>query len=247
MICTTCAVAHRSLGVHVSKPRPATPETVDRFALALMRTLGNANVNAIFEKELRRNQAHHEEKPVVNSNSVQREFFMRRKYAEKAYTEEIWIEPEKVLRLMYDSIADDLSMELFQAIVWGADHSFQHPQEEGRTPLAQAVMYGDPVMVEMLIQNMPPGKDILRQQELRGWTPLHYAAYQDDRDLVELLLWRGGNALVVERDWDSNTPLDACCQHNENPQSLGLLQAAMDSVRARKGFPLSPSKSEVVA
>jgi hypothetical protein len=43
---------------------------------------------------------------------------------------------------------------------------------------------------------------------------LHYASYQDDPGLVELLLLRGGTAMSMMKDNDGLTPLEVAQRHN---------------------------------
>jgi len=91
-------------------------------------------------------------------------------------------------------------------------------------------MYRSPVCVELLLQQ--PGVDI-KCAEVRGWTPLHYAAYQDDEELVEIILLRGGNKLTLEQDIEGFTPLQTTRNHREKPACELLLVQATDKARGK--------------
>jgi len=65
------------------------------------------------------------------------------------------------------------------------------------------------------------------------WTPLHYAAYQDDYALVEVILLRGGSKLVLEHDVEGFTPLQTARNHNERPACEHLLLQAAEKARGK--------------
>merc|ERR1712150_27244 len=95
---------------------------------------------------------------------------------------------------MGTAIEENDPFQILEAIAFGAD----------RNELLHAVSFANVVCVELLIKNGAKltGKDI------RDWTCLHYAAFQNDIPALKLLLQRGANMLINEKDVDGLTPLD---------------------------------------
>jgi Arf-GAP/coiled-coil/ANK repeat/PH domain-containing protein len=137
---------------------------------------------------------------------------------------------------MFNAIENGLLPQLIESLAWGANPQWPNPQAENRCALHQAVMYSNIIIVECVIQFMTAE---LNGKELRGWTPIHYAAYQNDKALVELLLLRGGSQLACELDAGGQTPLSSaqaqCAASGEAivPEVQQLLQAAEEKVRDR--------------
>lgn len=137
---------------------------------------------------------------------------------------------------MFTAIENGQLGPLIESLAWGANPSWSNPTAENRSALHQAVMYSNLVIVECVIQFMSTE---LNSKELRGWTPIHYAAYQNDPALVELLLLRGGSQLALELDAGGQTPLASalaqCAASGEtiDAEVKQLLQAAEEKVRAR--------------
>jgi len=67
--------------------------------------------------------------------------------------------------------------------------------------------------------------------DVRGWTPLHYAAYQDDPVLCELLLYRGGSVLATTLSGENQTPLEVARQYNPDkpPNVTTVLEKALQT------------------
>jgi uncharacterized protein len=75
------------------------------------------------------------------------------------------------------------------------------PEEDGLTPLMEAVLTEQPEAMAVLLDH---GADVNRQ-DAEGWTALHYAARDYVLDAAKLLLERG--ARVDPQDAFGNTPL----------------------------------------
>ncbi|CAL8087136.1 unnamed protein product [Calicophoron daubneyi] len=80
-LCTHCAAAHRSLGVHVSKIRSLTLDNWEPELLHLMLNLGNNIVNQIYEANLSQHQIRIR-RPTGKSSSEQRRVWAKAKWAQ---------------------------------------------------------------------------------------------------------------------------------------------------------------------
>lgn len=225
-----CSGVHRSLGVHISKVRSPKFDKMDEDQIAFLTAIGNRKSNLIWEHQLI-TAALKAARPDPNSNNEMRDMWIRAKYELKSF---LGIPKGKKVkhfnRLAFQAILEDKPEDLLKALVWGADLSLQNVDEDGRTILHQAVMYGNPVCVECVVQSFPGAAGELSPQEARGWTPLHYAAYQDDVAVVRMLLARGGVALSLETENEGLTALQICLAHREDgavePESAALLRQA---------------------
>jgi uncharacterized protein len=92
----------------------------------------------------------------------------------------------------------------------------------GTSDVADAVMHGDGVGVEKLLEqhadvNAPQGD---------GATALHWAVYRSDKSMVDLLLRAGANPKVANHD--GSTPLWLACINGDAPIVAALLAAGAD-------------------
>uniref|UniRef100_A0A3P8YHY5 Arf-GAP with coiled-coil, ANK repeat and PH domain-containing protein n=1 Tax=Esox lucius TaxID=8010 RepID=A0A3P8YHY5_ESOLU len=88
-----------------------------------------------------------------------------------------------------------------EALAHGADVHSACEEEEGKTPLIQAVAGGSLIACEFLLQN---GADV-NQRDMRGRGPLHHATYLGHTGQVCLFLKRG--ACQTEVDEEGHDPL----------------------------------------
>jgi len=233
LICMECSGVHRSLGVHISKVRSTTLDKIDPFLLHYFQTVGNTNSNAIWEAALSGQKAR--SKPDPTASRAMREMWIKAKYQLKSFlAKDMEKDQERLNAGLFAAIENDSPLDVLKMLAWGANPGWKNMAQEGRTALHQAVMYGDLVCVECIAQHSIE----LGQAEIRGWTPLHYAAYQDDPQLVELLMLRGGTSLSLLKDNDGLTPLDIAVAHNPDkaggPESRSLLEAAVAKAKARE-------------
>jgi hypothetical protein len=231
LFCMECSGVHRSLGVHISKVRSATLDMLDGYLLRYFAAIGNANARSVWEAALLKNAGRG--RPNAASNQQMREMWIRGKYELKSFLGAVEKNKKRLQELLFEAIQNDAVLDVYRLLAWGADANAASDAQEGRAPLHHAVLYGNVILVEALIQFGAR----LNEKELRGWTPLHYASYQNDPNLVELLLLRGGTALVAERDQDALTPLETVMQYNA-PQDCATVRAILEQaekVHASKG------------
>ncbi|XP_061640732.1 arf-GAP with coiled-coil, ANK repeat and PH domain-containing protein 3-like isoform X2 [Phyllopteryx taeniolatus] len=106
-----------------------------------------------------------------------------------------------------------------EALAHGADVHAPSEEEDGKTPLIQAVMGGSLIACEFLLQN---GADV-NQRDMRGRGPLHHATYLGHTGQVCLFLKRG--ASQTEVDEQGYDPLSIAVQA-ANADIVTLLRLA---------------------
>ncbi|XP_013857582.1 arf-GAP with coiled-coil, ANK repeat and PH domain-containing protein 3b isoform X1 [Austrofundulus limnaeus] len=106
-----------------------------------------------------------------------------------------------------------------EALAHGADVHGSNEEEEGKTPLIQAVIGGSLIACEFLLQN---GADV-NQRDMRGRGPLHHATYLGHTGQVCLFLKRG--ASQTEVDEQGHDPLSIAVQA-ANADIVTLLRLA---------------------
>ncbi|XP_061074602.1 arf-GAP with coiled-coil, ANK repeat and PH domain-containing protein 3-like [Conger conger] len=106
-----------------------------------------------------------------------------------------------------------------EALAHGADVNLATEEDEGKSPLIQAVMGGSLIACEFLLQN---GADV-NQRDSRGRGPLHHATYLGHTGQVCLFLKRG--ATQTDGDEDGHNPLSIAVQA-ANADIVTLLRLA---------------------
>jgi ankyrin repeat protein len=93
-----------------------------------------------------------------------------------------------------------------------------------RTLLMEAIIFKKEDIVELLVKN---GADV-NARELKGWTPLHFAAQSYLPDTVKLLIEKGADINAV--DFYNNTPLHKALSFNAGRGEIivQLLKAGAD-------------------
>ncbi|XP_048097128.1 arf-GAP with coiled-coil, ANK repeat and PH domain-containing protein 3 isoform X1 [Alosa alosa] len=106
-----------------------------------------------------------------------------------------------------------------EALAHGADVNSVNDEDEGKTPLIQAVIGGSLIACEFLLQN---GADV-NQRDAKGRGPLHHATYLGHTGQVCLFLKRG--ATQNDGDEDGKDPLSIAVQA-ANADIVTLLRLA---------------------
>ncbi|XP_034552375.1 arf-GAP with coiled-coil, ANK repeat and PH domain-containing protein 3-like isoform X1 [Notolabrus celidotus] len=106
-----------------------------------------------------------------------------------------------------------------EALAHGADVNSVNDEDEGKTPLIQAVIGGSLIACEFLLQNAAD----VNQRDARGRGPLHHATYLGHTGQVCLFLKRG--ATQNEEDEDRQDPLSIAVQQ-ANADIVTLLRLA---------------------
>ncbi|XP_061731336.1 arf-GAP with coiled-coil, ANK repeat and PH domain-containing protein 3-like isoform X3 [Nerophis ophidion] len=106
-----------------------------------------------------------------------------------------------------------------EALAHGADVHCASEEEDGRTPLIQAVLGGSLIACEFLLQNAAD----VNQRDMRGRGPLHHATYLGHTGQVCLFLKRG--ASQTEVDEKGHDPLSIAVQA-ANADIVTLLRLA---------------------
>ncbi|XP_029973814.1 arf-GAP with coiled-coil, ANK repeat and PH domain-containing protein 3 isoform X1 [Salarias fasciatus] len=106
-----------------------------------------------------------------------------------------------------------------EALAHGADVNSVNEDDEGKTPLIQAVIGGSLIACEFLLQNAAD----VNQRDARGRGPLHHATYLGHTGQVCLFLKRG--ATQNDGDEDGQDPLSIAVQQ-ANADIVTLLRLA---------------------
>ncbi|XP_041801398.1 arf-GAP with coiled-coil, ANK repeat and PH domain-containing protein 3 isoform X4 [Chelmon rostratus] len=106
-----------------------------------------------------------------------------------------------------------------EALAHGADVNLVNDEDEGKTPLIQAVIGGSLIACEFLLQNAAD----VNQRDARGRGPLHHATYLGHTGQVCLFLKRG--ATQNDGDEDGHDPLSIAVQQ-ANADIVTLLRLA---------------------
>ncbi|XP_055079092.1 arf-GAP with coiled-coil, ANK repeat and PH domain-containing protein 3 [Periophthalmus magnuspinnatus] len=117
-----------------------------------------------------------------------------------------------------------------EALAHGADVNMSLEEEEGKTPLIQAVIGGSLIACEFLLQNAAD----VNQKDSRGKGPLHHATYLGHTGQVCLFLKRG--ATQNDEDDDGQDPLSIAVQQaNADIVTLLRLSRMNDEMREAEG------------
>uniref|UniRef100_A0A8C6SUM6 Arf-GAP with coiled-coil, ANK repeat and PH domain-containing protein n=1 Tax=Neogobius melanostomus TaxID=47308 RepID=A0A8C6SUM6_9GOBI len=117
-----------------------------------------------------------------------------------------------------------------EALAHGADVNLINEEEEGKTPLIQAVIGGSLIACEFLLQNAAD----VDQKDSRGRGPLHHATYLGHTGQVCLFLKRG--ATQNEEDDDGQDPLSIAVQQaNADIVTLLRLSRMNEEMRESEG------------
>lgn len=121
-------------------------------------------------------------------------------------------------------VADDMDR-----VKYLLDHG-AHPDArdgDGYTALGNAIRFGfTPIALYLLDHKADPNKT-----DLSGWSPLMYAAWSDDADMVKALVGRGAKTEVTA-EANGLTPLAIAAQNGKNKAAAALIDASADIEKA---------------
>uniref|UniRef100_A0A672NI14 Arf-GAP with coiled-coil, ANK repeat and PH domain-containing protein n=1 Tax=Sinocyclocheilus grahami TaxID=75366 RepID=A0A672NI14_SINGR len=221
LLCIECSGIHRSLGVHCSKVRSLTLDSWEPELLKLMCELGNSIINHIYEGSC-------EEQGLNGSTDVLVFESVVDSVTEEDSSNETELEPEasdpEDLReldpgaLLYKACQARNLPVMAEALAHGADVNSVNEEDEGKSPLIQAVIGGSLIACEFLLQN---GADV-NQRDHRGRVHAH-TLFSDLQIQVCLFLKRG--ATQNDGDEDGQDPLSIAVQA-ANADIVTLLRLA---------------------
>ncbi|KAM4872450.1 arf-GAP with coiled-coil, ANK repeat and PH domain-containing protein 3 isoform 2-T2 [Thomomys bottae] len=124
---------------------------------------------------------------------------------------------------------------LATALAHGAEVNWVDTEDEGKTPLVQAVLGGSLIVCEFLLQN---GADV-NQRDMRGRAPLHHATLLGRTGQVCLLLKRGADLHAL--DQERRDPLTIAVQAaNADIVTLLRLARMAEEMREAEAAPGQP-------
>ncbi|XP_012662735.1 arf-GAP with coiled-coil, ANK repeat and PH domain-containing protein 3 isoform X2 [Otolemur garnettii] len=124
---------------------------------------------------------------------------------------------------------------LAMALAHGAEVNWADVEDEGKTPLVQAVLGGSLIVCEFLLQN---GADV-NQRDSRGRAPLHHATLLGHTGQVCLFLKRGADQHAL--DQEQQDPLTIAVQAaNADIVTLLRLARMADEMREAEAAPGQP-------
>jgi len=194
LICFECSGVHRSLGVHISKVRSLTLDEWNPELFHLIEFFGNEKGNQIFEAQYDESVP----KPTRNSERGVRDAFIRAKYEERKFVTPFTGSPEEHQKLMLDACNEGNLYQVMECINQGCDPNFFVDDPEQKICLlSQVVITGTATtyVLELLIQN---GAQVF-STDVRGWTPLHYAALHDRVTYARMLVLRGASTTCEDK------------------------------------------------
>lgn len=181
VICIVCSGIHRSLGTHLSKVRSVTLDQLPRSQLTLLRRLGNASVNKVWEHGL-----DEKEKPLPNAQRSEKETFIRAKYQEKKFIDTTFAKTKSQsdqVSALFQAVSDDDLEGVMICIANGVP--LDSIDSDGMTPMHVAAANNNVEICELLFLN---GANLDAQNTLHdNITPLQIAMQENNVAVVDVL------------------------------------------------------------
>lgn len=170
-ICINCSGVHRSLTTSVSKVRSLTLDHLDENTNRIFEVIGNERANSLLEEN-------------VNGSKIdqfcpkeQREEFIRKKYADRAYVNSSSCSVD-----LKKAISTNNYSDIYKAICGGQLAN----EGKGYNAIHHAAAHGDSLTVLLIAYN-----SININAVDNGWSALSYAAYYHNEAAVHALLLAG--------------------------------------------------------
>ncbi|EFA76490.1 ankyrin repeat-containing protein [Heterostelium album PN500] len=241
IICKVCSGVHRSLGTHISKVRSLTLDKWIPENIYLMKEIGNAKFNLLYEHQLS-----DQVKPTEKSDRPTKETYIRAKYKTKDFIIKSTLPTEELSKMLYEMASATGPRDIARYLkLIGQGAEVNHVDASGRTTLHQVIWKSDDVIIpELLLQN---GAD-LSMVDSRGWTPMHYAAYFNRPRCASLLMKRGFEAIRLKcMDHLGRLPIDLAVSNRSKETEQVLrgedinLGLTMDTIEAGSVQPFEAS------
>lgn len=180
MLCIECSGVHRNLGSHISRIRSLALDDWRPELIAVMTAIGNKASKSLMEAVKPKNQ------PIHSTPWEEREKFIKAKYIDKEFLAELPRNDKTIAEQLMDAVKTDKILDCLNILAHSSpdDINVLHGPPESWAPLHVACMLGRTVVTQLLIWN---GADInILDADKR--TPLHYARYHDNSEIVAILL-----------------------------------------------------------
>ncbi|XP_061687449.1 arf-GAP with SH3 domain, ANK repeat and PH domain-containing protein 1 isoform X3 [Syngnathoides biaculeatus] len=223
LTCIECSGVHRQMGVHVSRIRSLSLDSLGTSDLLLARNVGNGAFNEILEANLPNSAT----KPSQHSHMSERKTFIVRKYQDAQFARRRSFGPATAVRVLQEATENAdvrtlLQLHAQRTQLCQALHT--HIQEKGETALHLAVLLADRTslhVLDFLAQNSS-GVDA---QTVCGNTALHYSCLHNKSDCVKLLLRAAARAHIKNKLGETALDVSRRLKHGHCEALLQRAQA----------------------